>query len=120
MFYHAAVYRIYLTYGLQICIKCTNLTVPPRRANPGAIPRSDHISVLKERAQKKLNVVKCMSRAARGFSSSRGLLRLALSTVISTLNFGSLVYLTACSTSRKTPELIQNAALRIATGSHQV
>ena len=76
---------------------------------------SSHISVLKGKAQKKLNVLKCISHAARGIST-RLLLRLAHSTVISTLNFGSQVYSTACSTTRKRLEPIQNAALRIATG----
>ena len=76
---------------------------------------SHHVTLLRGRAQKKLNVLKCISHVARG-PSTKTLLQLASATILSSISFGCPVFSFACSSTRKRLEPVLNSALRIATG----
>ena len=82
----------------------------------GRLTYKEHFSPLREKCMKVLNVLKCVSRTTYG-SDRATLLLLYRSLLRSKLDYASIVYDSACKTSKRTLDTIHNAALGTVTGA---
>lgn len=77
---------------------------------------ADHIKDLETRCKKDLNLLRLVSGTSFG-ADKKTLLNLYKSLILSKLDYGAQAYHSACRTLLKTLDIIQNHALRIATGA---
>lgn len=82
---------------------------------PYSLNWNAHIALVKQKALKKLRVLKSVAHVSHGIIR-KDLIRINNVTVTSMLHHGSPIYLLACTSIRQKLEPILNAALRIATG----
>ena len=75
-----------------------------------------HFQLLRDKCFKVFNVLKCVSRTSYGADRST-LLLLYRSLLRSKLDYASIVYDSACKTSKRTLDTVHNAALRTVTGA---
>ena len=103
--------RIYgETIPLDRAVRFLGLTMDSR------LTYREHFTLLREKCASVLNVLKCVSRTTYG-SDRLTLLLLYRSLLRSKLDYASVVYDSACMSSKRTLDTIHNAALRIVTGA---
>ena len=108
---HGVPLRLYgVPIPLDRTVRFLGLTMDSR------LTYKEHFSLLREKCMKVLNVLKCVSRTTYG-SDRATLLLLYRSLLRSKLDYASIVYDSACKTSKRTLDTIHNAALRTVTGA---
>ena len=77
---------------------------------------NSHINMIKAECNARLNIMRALSGTSWGAGRDT-LLKIYVTMIRSKLSYGSQALLSACPTNLKKLEIIQNAALRIATGA---
>ena len=74
-----------------------------------------HIQYIKQRCMKDMNLLKCVKGSKWGVNKTN-LLRIYKALILSKINYGSIVYASACDTQLAELQKVQNQALRIVLG----
>ena len=78
-----------------------------------------HIKYLKSKCSKALNLIKVVSHTVWG-ADSKTLIKLHKSLILSKLDYGAIVYMSASKTDLKSLDVVHNQGLRLSMGAFKI